>query len=145
LFSIACPKKDVLSVYRRHPVRAAKREESYLVIFVDRSLMTAIWRKHLIICLFLGLLAVPIYFLDLASSGEAGGNWITLDFRGLIFWSYVALPVSHVVISSIAVLSFPQSGVLCIHFWSMLLSVILVVAGFVGYGKLLSAQAILIK
>jgi hypothetical protein len=27
------------------------------------SLVKSSWRKHLIICLFLGLLAVPIYFL----------------------------------------------------------------------------------
>ena len=49
--------------------------------------MTSTWRKHLIICLFLGLLAVPIYFLDLASTQQGGGNWITFDFRGLIFWT----------------------------------------------------------
>jgi hypothetical protein len=47
--------------------------------------MKPVWRKHLIICLFLGLLAVPIYFLDFSSTGGGGGNWITLDFRGLIF------------------------------------------------------------
>ena len=38
--------------------------------------MTSTWRKHLIICLFLGLLAVPIYFLDLASTPQGGGNWV---------------------------------------------------------------------
>src|SRR4026207_27358 len=37
--------------------------------------MQSIWRKHLIICLFLGLLAIPIYFLDLAFTEEGGGNW----------------------------------------------------------------------
>jgi hypothetical protein len=104
--------------------------------------VTAIWRKHLIICLFLGLLAIPIYFLDLASSGGGGGNWITLDFRGLISWAYIALLVIDVALSSIALQSFPKAGVFCIHFWSLLLSVILLVAGFVFYGKLLRAQAI---
>ena len=50
--------------------------------------MKSVWRKHLIICLVLGLLAIPIYFLDRALlGGGGGGNWITLDFRGLIFWS----------------------------------------------------------
>src|SRR6266508_957128 len=78
--------------------------------------MTSTWRKHLIICLFLGLLAIPIYFLDLALfEGGGGGNWITLDFRGLIFWTYIVLLSIHVVLSSIAVLSFPKSGVLRIH------------------------------
>ena len=56
--------------------------------------MTSIWRKHLIICLFLGLLAIPIYFMDMRSTTNGGGsNWITLDFRGLIFWTYIALLV----------------------------------------------------
>ena len=44
--------------------------------------MQSIWRKHLIICLFLGLLAIPIYFLDLAFTEEKkeaaiGSHWIS--------------------------------------------------------------------
>ncbi len=99
--------------------------------------MRSVWRKHLIICLFLGLLAVPMYFLDLAfTSGGGGSNWITLDFRGLIFWTYITLVAIHVTLSSIAVLLFPKAGVLRIHFGSMVLSVVLLVAGVVTYGKL---------
>jgi hypothetical protein len=104
--------------------------------------MTSTWRKHLVICLFLGLLAVPVCFLDVASTGEGSGNWITLDFRGLIFWTYIILLATHVVLSSIAVLSFPKSGVLRIHLSSMVLSVILLVTGVVIYGKLLRAGVI---
>jgi hypothetical protein len=102
--------------------------------------MTSTWRKHLIICLFLGLLAVPIYFLDLATTQQGGSNWITLDFRGLIFWTYITLLAIHVTLSSISVLLFPNSGTLRNHLWSMVLSVILLIAGFVFYGKLLRAQ-----
>ncbi|PYK25822.1 MAG: hypothetical protein DME59_09365 [Verrucomicrobia bacterium] len=100
--------------------------------------MKTIWRKHLIICLGLGLLAVPIYFLDhaLLGSQAGGGNWITLDFRGLIFWTYVTLLAIHVTVSSIALLSFPKAGLLCIHVASILLSVILFVTGVTAYGKL---------
>jgi hypothetical protein len=98
------------------------------------------WCKHLIICLCFGLLAIPIYFLDLASM-RGGGNWITLDFRGLIFWTYVTLLAIHVGLSSIGVVLFPKAGALRIHFWSMMLSMILLVTGFVVYGKLLRAQA----
>ena len=104
--------------------------------------MTSTWRKHLIICLFLGLLAVPIYFLDVASTQQGGGNWITLDFRGLIFWTYITFLAIHVTLSSIAVLSFPNSGVLRIHLCSMVLSVILLIAGFVFYGNMLRAQTV---
>jgi hypothetical protein len=98
----------------------------------------SIWRKHLMICVVLGLLAVPIYFLDQALLGpvRGGGNWITLDFRGLIFWTYITLLATHVTLSSIGVLSFPKSGVLRIHFGSMLLSAILLATGLVVYGKL---------
>ena len=102
--------------------------------------MWSIWRRHLIICLFLGLLAIPIYFLDLGST-SGGGNWITLDFRGFIFWTYVTLLAIHVIVSSIGVVLFPKSGALRIHFWSMVLSVVLLVTGFFAYGKLLRAQA----
>ena len=101
--------------------------------------MKPVWRRHLIILSALGLLAVPIYFLDLASSGGGGGNWITLDFRGFIFWAYVTWFAIHIALSSIAVLSFPQSGLLRIHFGSTVLSLILLAAGFVTYGKLLRA------
>jgi hypothetical protein len=92
--------------------------------------------------LFLGLLAVPIYFLDLAFTEGGDGNWITLDFRGLIFWTYITLLAIHVALSSIAVLSFSKSGVLRIHFSLMVFSLILLVAGFVVYGKLLRARVI---
>lgn len=100
--------------------------------------MDSIWRKHLIICLFLGLLAIPIYFLDLALNkpGRASGNWITLNFQGFIFWTYIALLAIQVVLSSIAILSFPRLGALPIHFGSMLLSLILLVAGLFIFSKL---------
>ena len=104
--------------------------------------MQPVWRRHLIICLSLGLVAIPIYFMDLASAGQGGGNWITLDFRGLIFWTYMTLVAIDIVLSSIGVVLFPKSGALRIHFWSVVLSVILLVTGFVVYGKLLRAQAI---
>jgi hypothetical protein len=104
--------------------------------------MKSTWRKHVIICLFLGLLAVPIYFMDMASTGgKGGGNWITLDFRGLIFWTYITLVAIEVALSSIAVLSFPKSGALRIHVGSMVLSVILLTAGVVVYGKVRRAIA----
>jgi hypothetical protein len=97
-----------------------------------------VWRKHLIICVSLGLLTIPIYFLDRALLGPqiGGGNWITLDFRGLIFWTYVVLITIHVTVSSIVVLLFPKSGALRIHLGSMVLSMILLVTGVAAYGKL---------
>ena len=97
--------------------------------------MKPVWRKHLIICLVLWLLAIPIYFLDRALLGPSGGNWISLDFRGLIFWSYITLVAIHVILSSVAVLLFPKAGALRIHLGSMVLSIILLVTGVATYGK----------
>ena len=102
--------------------------------------MKAIWRRHLIICLFLGLLAIPIYWLDQVALRPSGDNWITLDFRGLSFWTYIIFIAIHVTLSSIAILLFPGSGMLRVHFGSMVVSLILLVTGFVVYGKLLQLQ-----
>jgi len=99
--------------------------------------MKSLWRKHLIICLVLGLLAIPIYFLDRALlSGGGSGGWINLDFRGLIFWTYITLLGIHVLVSSIAVLLFSKAGALWIHLGSMVFSVVLLITGVAVYGKL---------
>jgi hypothetical protein len=100
-------------------------------------MLSSVWRKHLIICLFLALLAVPIYFLDRAFLGRGGGsNWIALDFRGLIFWTYVTVIAIDLTLSSIAVLLFSKSGALPIHLSSIVISVILFVTGGVAYENL---------
>jgi hypothetical protein len=100
--------------------------------------VNTIWRKHLIIWVFLGLPAVPVFFLDRALLGPeaGGGNWIALDFRGLIFWSYVLLVGLGVTLSSIAILLFQKSGVLRIYLGSMVLSAVLLVTSVAVYGKL---------
>ena len=99
--------------------------------------MKSVWRKHLIICVILVFLAIPIYFLDRALlRGGGGGNWIALDFRGVVFWSYVALLGVDVTLSSIAVLGLPKAGLLRIHLGSMVFAVLLLITGVAVYGKL---------
>ena len=105
--------------------------------FGRNDVMKPVWGKHLLVCLVLGLLVVPIYFLDRELlGGSGGGNWISLDLRGLIFWTYITLVAIHVTLSSIAVLLFPKVGALRIHFSSMVLAVVLLIAGVAAYGKL---------
>jgi hypothetical protein len=67
---------------------------------------------------------------------KGGGNWITLDFRGLIFWTYVLLISIDVTLSSITILLVPKAGTLRIHFSSMAVSVVLLVTGVAAYGQL---------
>ena len=121
----------------RHDRIVQSAKPSSLIILIDGTLMKSTWRKHLVICLVLGLLAVPIYYLDQALLGPVrrGGDWITLDIRGLIFRPYITFLAIYVAVSSFVVLLFPRSGALRIHFGSMLVSLVLLVAGFVVYGK----------
>src|SRR5262245_5137411 len=98
--------------------------------------MKSAWRKHLIVCLVLGLLAIPIYFLDQALLAPGGGNWISLDFRGVFFGTYVMFFAIDVTLSSVAVLLFPKAGALRTHLGSMVLAVVLLIMGVAVYGKL---------
>jgi len=98
--------------------------------------MKSVWRKHLIICVVLGLLAIPIYFLDRALLRPSGGNWINLDFRGVLFWTYVTLLAIHIVVSCVGVLLFPKAGALRIHLGSAVLAVVLFFTGVAVYGKM---------
>ncbi|MFZ0917772.1 MAG: hypothetical protein WAN04_12820, partial [Candidatus Udaeobacter sp.] len=74
--------------------------------------------------------------------GGGSSNWITLDFRGLIFWTYITLVAIEVALSSIAVLSFPRSEALRIHVGSMVLSVILLASVVVVYRKVQRAHCL---
>src|SRR4051794_6486704 len=98
--------------------------------------MKSIWRRHWIICLCLGLLTIPIYFLDLALFAGSSGGWISLDFRGLLFRSYGVWLGIEIALSSIGVQLFHKAGALLIHLGSMMLSVILLVATVAGYSQL---------
>jgi hypothetical protein len=97
--------------------------------------MKSVWRKHLIICLGLGVLAIPIYFLDRALLSPSGGTWISLDFRGLLFWSYVTLVAIDVVLSSVALLLFPKARALRIYLGSVVVAVVLLITGVAVYAK----------
>ena len=99
--------------------------------------MKTTWRSHLIICLVLGLLAIPAYLLDLAFAGTGGGgNWITLSFRGLIIGAYGMWFVIQFVLTTVAILVFQRSGAMRIHLCAVIPSVLLLVVGTLAYLKL---------
>lgn len=98
--------------------------------------MTASWRRHLIVCCALALIAGPIYFLDQALFKPGGGNWITLDFRGLLFWSYIGWLAIYLVLSSIVLPFFPGSRRFGFQLGLMILSLVLLVSGALAYGRM---------
>lgn len=93
-------------------------------------------RKHLITCLVLGLLIVPVYFLDLTFTGPSGGNWITLNFRGLFLWTYVALLGIHVALTTVAIRRFPAVGLVRIHLGAVIPSILLLITAVFVVGSL---------
>jgi hypothetical protein len=104
--------------------------------------MRSNWRRHLIVCFCLGLLAIPIYFLDQALfAPAAASNWITLDFRGLLFWSYVIWLAIYTAIGSIALLLFPGARKVGVQLGLMGLSLVLLGTGFFAYGKAMAWNA----
>jgi hypothetical protein len=99
--------------------------------------MMLFWRRHLIIWSCLGLLALPIYFIDHALFAPSGGsNWITLDFRGLLFWSYLIWAAIYVALSSITLLFLRTGRRFRFHLGLMAFSLILFVTGAAVYMKI---------
>jgi hypothetical protein len=97
--------------------------------------MKLVWRRHLIVCSCLGLLTVPIYFVDQSLFAPSGSNWITLDFRGLFFWSYLIWFAIYTAVGSIALPLFPSARKVGVQLALMGLSLVLLVTGFFVYGK----------
>jgi hypothetical protein len=98
--------------------------------------MNPTWRRHWIVCLCLALLTIPIYFLDQALFAGGSGGWVSLDFRGLLYRSYIVWLSIEVILSSIAVRALRKWGAFLIYLGSMVLSMILLITGVVIYGQL---------
>ena len=95
--------------------------------------MKPIWRNQLIVCLVLVLLAIPVHFLDEALNRGGGGGWITLDFRGVIFWTYVAVVAIHIILSTLTARFFPQFGAVPRHLVIFPVSLLLFAGGFYAW------------
>ncbi|MEO6135782.1 MAG: hypothetical protein ABIP35_11560, partial [Ginsengibacter sp.] len=94
-------------------------------------------RTHLIICSILLLLSIPIYLLDHYWLKSSGSNWISLDFSKFLITAYLIFLAVYFTISTIAVIKFHNSSLLKIHLITALISLLLIVLGFVLYNKFL--------
>lgn len=92
-------------------------------------------RTHLIICSILLLLCIPIYLIDHYWLKSSGSNWISLDFSKFLITAYLIFLAVYFTISTIAVIKFHNSSLLKIHLITALISLLLIVLGFVLYNK----------
>ena len=104
--------------------------------------MRSVWRRYLIFYFCLGLLAVPIYFVDRALLDPANSsNWIVLDFRGLLFWSYAIWLGIYVVVGSLALWLLPGARKVGAQLGLMVLAFALLLTGFFTYSRALAWKA----
>ncbi len=85
---------------------------------------------HLRFCLFLLLLAIPVYFIDKAILSGSGGGWISLNFEGFLVGAYCIFIVLHIIISSIALSFFKNFNLFLLHLGSAVFSVLLIMSLF---------------
>jgi hypothetical protein len=99
------------------------------------------WKQHLVICVVLALLAVPVYRVDSFLFKAPSSGWISLDLSGLLIIPYLAFATLHIAVSSLALFRFPAAPLRLLHFVSVIVSLGLLVAGFVLYTGLESARS----
>ena len=99
------------------------------------------WKQHLVICAVLALLAVPLYFADMYLLKRSGGGWISLNLNGLIIVPYIALAALHICVSSLALFQFPGARLLSLHIAAGIVSLGLLIAGFLIYMRLEDARS----
>lgn len=88
------------------------------------------WRSQFILALVLLLLTIPLYFLDHYLLRPTGGNWISLDFRGVLLWGYLIFIGLHLMLSSLGLHFSQKQSLLSIHLVSGLASVVLMIFGY---------------
>jgi hypothetical protein len=91
------------------------------------------WKQHIGICTALALLAIPLYFADKYLLKSGGGGWIALNMNGLIIVPYILFMALHIAVSSLAVFQFPAARLLPLHLLSAIISIGLLVVGFLAY------------
>lgn len=93
-------------------------------------------RSHILICSILLLLAIPVYIADNNTLKSSGGNWISLDLRGLFIWSYLAFAGIYIALSTLAVIYSHHFTLFKIHFYSAILSLVMLGIGLLLFYKI---------
>lgn len=98
-------------------------------------------RHHIIFCFILLLAAIPVYILDHYTMKSSGGNWISLDFRGLLIGLYLIFLVIHIALSSVAIHFFPQFRLVQIHLFTALISIAIMAIGISVYNTMVKSRS----
>jgi hypothetical protein len=99
------------------------------------------WKQHIVVCSALALLAIPLYVADMYLLKSRGGGWIALNMNGLIIVPYIAFAALHIGVTSLALFRFPTARLLSLHVVSGILSIGLLIAGFVIYLRIDDARS----
>jgi hypothetical protein len=93
------------------------------------------WEIHIRICVALLLIAIPVALADFFLLKSKGGDWISLDFRGVLIGAYCIVLAIHLGLSSTAVKIYPQQSLWTLHGMSAMASIIVFSAGVFTFHK----------
>jgi hypothetical protein len=94
------------------------------------------WRRHLIILAVLAAAMVPIALLDREIMGPGQGDWISLDFRGLLIGAYAIGLGIHSAVTSAAIAFWKPRRIIGLHLGGAVVSAALFAAGLTVYFSL---------
>ncbi|MDP4283663.1 MAG: hypothetical protein Q8891_04530 [Bacteroidota bacterium] len=92
-------------------------------------------RSHILICSILVLLAIPVYLVDNNTLKSSGGDWISLDLKGLLIGPYLVFIGIYISLSTLAVIYSHHFTIFKIHFYSAILSLAMLGIGLVLFDK----------
>ena len=98
------------------------------------------WKQHIVICMALALLAIPVYLADRVLLKGGGGGWISLNLSGLLIIPYLGFVVLHIAVSTLALYQFVTVRMLPLHVLSGIASIGMLAVGVFVYSSYEHAQ-----
>jgi hypothetical protein len=92
-------------------------------------------RNHILICTILVLSAIPVYIAGNNMLKSGGGDWISLDFRGLFIRLYLVFIGIYIAFSTLVVVYSHHLKLLKIHAFSAILSLAIIAIGLFLFDK----------